>query len=393
MQKYIHDCLKNNTRSITKDLTKPQRKAVEEMIRGLFTCEKPILRHMVQNSDISAKKQAEKYSCHLGNIDIAKEIDRFALKRAKNKVKQDTIIAYDLSDISKECAKKMEKIARVFDGSKRRITNGYTLHGVGINCLLTRFKIHNGDKYFQNQTRREIVTEIAEKVDRKGIWVFDRGNDDKQFFKFLSSELRVRFIARLKENRQVVLKKTGDKIQVKYLKPGKYRVYLMDKNNYAIDSSSEYTLTIQQHLKNHEPIRLISNLSYQRYSKCKTVTMYLERWGVENIFKRIKTKFGLEKIRVLSYKKLINLVALTQLAVIISTLIFTTLQKSTAAMISGLLLLYKRFMKTKSLSLNLDSFITFLKDSLDPIVFRNHSPPTNQLPLFSRRQVEKMGSF
>ncbi|MCF7830403.1 transposase [Candidatus Gracilibacteria bacterium] len=392
MNKYIHDSIRNNLRSIISGCSVPQQKAITEVVRGLFTEGSPILRHLAQNQEVSAKKQGDKYAHHLGNVVLTKKVEKFALKRAKPEIKHDTIIAYDLSDISKECSRKMDKIARVWDGSKRKVTNGYTLHGVGINTMLCRLKIHNGDKYFQNQLRREIVTKIANKIDKKGVWVFDRGNDDKNFFRFLSSELKVRFIARLKENRQVVLKKTGVLIKVKNLKPGKYPIFLMNRYNQKPETSMEYVLVIKKHLDNDEPIRLISNLHYYRYSKNKIVTMYLERWGVENIFKHVKTKFGLESVRVLDYQKLLNLVALIQFATIISTLIFASLLQSTTALLSGLLLIYKRFLKVKSLNMNIDSFISFMKTALNPFVFRNHSPP-NQQNLFSFPHLKKLGSF
>lgn len=388
MYKYIQDSIKNNSRSVLKDLTKPQQKALSEVIRGLFTAGEPILRHIAQDETKSAKKQAEKYSHHLGNVRIQKKVEELALKQTKKQIRKRTVIAYDLTDIAKESAKKIEKLSRVFDGSKRKIATGFLLHGVGINGILTKFQMHDSDQFTTNQIRKKIVTEISEKLDKKGIWVIDRGNDDKQFFKFLRQDLKVDFIARLKSNRQVVLKKTGDKIQVKNLKSGKYTVYLMKKNNDHVDIGSEYTLVISNHLKDKEPIRLLHSLKYS-YSKNQIVNMYLERWGVENIFKRVKDKFELEKIRVLKYEKFVNLVALIQFAVLVSTITFLKIQQSTNVLIIGVLMHYKKFMKLKTLSFNLDSFITFMKNSLKPLSFRLEKPP-NQLNIFSKCQLDKL---
>ena len=55
------------------------------------------------------------------NIGIKNNVDAFALNKAKKSIEQTTIIAYDLTDISKENSRKMEKISTVFDGSKRKI--------------------------------------------------------------------------------------------------------------------------------------------------------------------------------------------------------------------------------------------------------------------------------
>ena len=279
MYKYIQDSIKNNSRCVLNGLTKPQQKALSEIVRGLFTAGEPILRHIAQDKTKSAKKQAEKYSHHLGNIQIQEKVEELAMKQAKKQIRKRTIIAYDLTDIAKESARKIEKLSEVWDGSRRKVTTGFSLHGVGINGILTKFQMHDSNKHTTNQIRTKIVTEISEKLNHKGIWVFDRGNDDKQFFKFLRQNLEVDFIARLKENRQVVLKKTGDIIQVKNLKEGKYLIYLMNRNNYKIDMTCEYTLIISNHLEDKEPIRLIHSLKYG-YSKNQIVNMYLERWGV-----------------------------------------------------------------------------------------------------------------
>ena len=110
MMKYIHDTIQNASRSIFKGLTGPQKKAVTEIIRGLFVAGEPVLRRLAQNPRKSSKRQGDKYSFHLGNIDLPDVVEEMALKRAKGEVKRNTIIAYDLTDVSKGSAKKTEKL-------------------------------------------------------------------------------------------------------------------------------------------------------------------------------------------------------------------------------------------------------------------------------------------
>ena len=392
MYKYIQDSIRNNSRCLFKGLTLPQKKAVSEVIRGLYTAQTLVLRHLVQDREKTAKKQGEKYSHHLGNVELKEAVESLAIRKVKGEIRKDTVIAYDLTDISKEASKKMERISKVFDGSKRKVTNGFTLHGVGVNNILLKLEVHNGNKYTINQIRRGIIEKYSEIFKGKGIWVFDRGNDDKRFFKFLRHIAKVQFIARLRSNRVIVVKKTGAIMKVSELPVGQYTVYLMNYNNTKVDKRYEYKLTIRKHLKNKQPIRLLSYLEHD-YSSKETVDMYLERWGIENIYKRIKQKFKLEKIRVLNYQKFVNLIALTQFAVIVSTITFINIQKLTYSLISGVLIYYRKFLKTRSLSFNLDSFISFMQFALKPLVARPRSPPSKQLNLLSRRQLEKLGSF
>ncbi len=392
MYKYIQDTIRNNSRSVTTGMTKPQKKSFAEIVRGLFVEQRPILRHLAQDKMKTAKKQGEKYSYHLGNIRLQGKIEEFSFNRAKSEVKRNTIIAYDLTDLAKESAKKIPYLSRVFDGSEGTVTNGFTLHGLGVNNILLKLEMHDGEHYTQNQIRRRIISDYSMKFHGKGIWVFDRGNDDKAFFKFLRRKAKTQFICRLRENRQVIMKETGALFRIKEMPPGKYSVYLLNAHNTNVDRRFVYTLVIQKHLEDKEPIRLLSSLK-DEYSAEQIVDMYLQRWGIEKIFKRAKYKFNLEKIRVLNHQKFVNLICLVQFAINLSTITFINMQKLTHSLISGVYFCYQIFLKQKSLRFNLDSFITFLKNALKPLLFRAERPPPNQPSLLSIRSLEKLGSF
>lgn len=392
MNKYIQDTIRNNSRCILRGLTRPQSKAISEIIRGLFIKATPVLRHLVQDETKTAKKQAEKYALHLANINLKPSVDEFALRRAKTEIKKNSVIAYDLTDINKECAKKMAGLSRVWDGSKKKSAPGYTLHGVGVNNLLLKLEVHDGEVNTQNQTRRKIIEKMNATFKRKGIWVFDRGNDDKDFFTFLRHKLKLQFIARVKDNRKVWLLKTRAYINIKNLPSGHYTVHLMQRWNSKPDKRYKYTLIIGRHPDEKDPVRLIAYLK-DNYSIGQIITMYMQRWGIENIFKRAKTKFGLEKIRVLDHQKFVNLIALIQLALNLSTITFIQIQKLTYSLISGVLLAYRKFIKLKNLTFNLDSYISFLKYSLKPLIIQPKRDPPEQLNLFSRRQVVKLGTI
>jgi hypothetical protein len=79
-------------------MTRPQQKAVAEVVRGLFTKGQPILTHLAQNPACSAKKQAEKYSYHLGHIDLTACVEAIALRKIAATVRKNTVIAYDMTD-------------------------------------------------------------------------------------------------------------------------------------------------------------------------------------------------------------------------------------------------------------------------------------------------------
>ncbi|QQR55419.1 transposase [Candidatus Peregrinibacteria bacterium] len=388
MNKYIQDFITNKCRSIFTGLTLPQKKALAEVLRGLFVEATPILRHLAQNKEVSAKKQGNKYSHHLGNVDLQKKVEDFSVRAVASEIRKNTVIAYDLVDLSKPSAKKMEKLSQVYDSSEGSIEPGFLLHGVGVNNLLLKLRFHHNDKEFLGQVRKAILEELTQVFDHKGIFVFDRGNDDEKLFRDLRQVLKVQFIARVRENRTVVLKETGVLISVKELPEGSYEVFFDEKWKSAWGSLPQSAHTEPSGRK--EPIRLIYSLK-DSYTAEQIVNLYLERWGIEKSFKRVKQKFQLEKIRVLSLKKFINLIALTQFAMNLSVLMFRKVQALTHSLVTSVVSNYKGFIAKKSLTFNLESFITFLQNSLQSLQF--HAPPKRQPSLFSFRQLKKLGSF
>lgn len=391
MQKYIQDTINNNLRPIISPLTRPQQKVITEVTRGLFTAQEPILKSLVQYEDISIKKQCEKYSYHLGNIDITTAVDQAALRKANTQIQRDTIVSYDLSDIQKEHAKKMEGLHDTWDGSKRKKSRGYMLHGVGMNNVLLKLQVHEADTKTLPQVRKEIMEEIIPILDGNGIWVYDRGNDSKGFFQELLQVHKVRFIARVKSNRHVVNMKTGEYLAVENLPPGVYQVMLLNQYNTQVDwKSGPLILVINQHLDEKQPIRLLTNLVYADYGTKHILRMYLDRWGIENMFKRAKERFNLEKVRVLRYQRLVNLIALIQFAMNVSSSLFLAIQKKTTGLIVAVLMLYKQYQKKYCVSFNVHSFISFMQISLKPLQRHAPRPPPVQTSLLSQSILQSL---
>lgn len=388
MEKYITDAIHNSLRSISSSCTRPQQKAIAEMVRGLFTKEKPLLTELAQNPALTTKKQAEKYSYHLGNVDLRDAVEAFALRRAASTVRRNTVIAYDCTDINKDDAEKMEGLCGIWDGSEGKGAKGYELHGIGVNGILLALRVHDDNTHFSPGTRLETVWHVAKALDGKGIWAIDRGCDSLGFYRDLRHELKVRFIARVKENRKVVLVKTGEHLSITDLPEGRHAVHLMGDKPHTVDPDV-YLLVIHKEKDRKQPMRLLTNLCWEEFSDAQIVTMYLERWGIENTFRSAKVCFGLEKIRILNFRKICNLVALIQFVLVLSAHLFRTIQKSTYTLVVALLQTYKCFLKKRSLTLNFDSFVRFMRQSLPPLIHRTRSPP-EQLPLFSWRQRRQM---
>lgn len=127
------------------------------------------------------------------------------------KIKWDTVIGCDIGDLRKKYGRAFQYMARVHDGSEGKIGPGYWLIEV---CALYRngrqkpllLRVYSQeDPEFLSQPDEvikaiELVTRYSGLL---GIWVFDRGFDDKKLL-ILLKQKRLRFIVRVGFKRDVL---------------------------------------------------------------------------------------------------------------------------------------------------------------------------------------------
>jgi hypothetical protein len=296
------------------------------------------------------------------------------------------VIAYDLTDIAKPSAKKIEKMGNIFDGSQQKPSKGFFVHGVGVGSLLWRLRLHDGDRDFLPQVRKQILEKLIKVTKNLNpIFVFDRGNDSIRLLEYLIRKSS-KFIIRLKKNRVVIWKKTGEICSVERLKPGRYTVLIQTEETKQRKTPKnkkyiEYLLVIKKDKKSKQPIRLLCSPDLDAFSDKKIVKLYLERWGVENSFKQIKTGLNLEQIRVLKFKKFQNLVSLMHLATLLNEFLFQTIKTNTKKIakqaISQICNAYLQFQKTYTRTANSHSFLVFLRTIIPTNVVHRKSlkPP------------------
>lgn len=379
MNKYTADFTRNNTNSLCNSAgcTKPQREAIREMVGSLLTKGVPVLRQMGDRKTSNAKKESERFGNHLENIDIADAVNEHAMKKACSGIGigENDVLGYDLTDSSVECSKGknpetkkgMEWVGECFDGSKRKGSHGTAMHGVGVNGILLRLRVHDSEKEFLPQVRKSILDEIIGKIGCKGIWAFDRGNDDGKLFRYLNGmkidgkAAAIKFIVRLKNNRDIIRKDTGEVLKLEAMNCGRYEVHIRDERG-KIDAKNTYLLVIRKHCKKYKtPIRLLCGLSLKGFSGKTLVKKYLGRWGVEDSFKRIKSLYCLEDIRVMKRERYVSLVALIQFVSVLSAKLYEKTQEKTSFLASSMKAAYAKYLRKESLTENLHSFGTFLR--------------------------------
>jgi len=378
----LHDLIHKSLRAVIGKCSRPQQKAVKEILLSIFREGTTVINHLTDtNRKVKVGKQAERLRHHLENIDISSVVEK-RVWRTLPVISDDTVIAYDLGDIAKPCAKKMEGLHDIFDGSERKWSTGYMTHGVSIHDQPVIFRIHDHNTCTLNQTRLSIIDDLIGRFGTKGIWTFDRQNDDQKLFTALS-ERKVRFIIRLKKNRNLIRKDTGEIIRTEAFPVGRYEVIIPN-------TKEEYFLVVHQKHNHLPPIRVITNVKGVTKIE-EVIETYLQRWDMENLYKQMKTKYDLESVRLLSLKKITNLLALVQLTTSINNLSFERSQKEEEQK-SAIALAFRQYYSLRCLTPNRFSFADFLS-TLIPASSLTKKKPTNQLSLLSWRQMGKMGVF
>ncbi len=161
---------------------------VEEMLYGIQARGSVRLSEVASSLEerISLKKVIERLSRNLDRRGLAQGIAKAVLKEGAVKVKEDTLLILDPTDITKKYATKMEYLAQVRDGSDKVLGRGYWVNTVvgaevgssEITPLVHQLYSQNAKEFVsENQEMIEAVRTLSEATDGRGIFVFDRGGD------------------------------------------------------------------------------------------------------------------------------------------------------------------------------------------------------------------------
>ena len=148
----------------------------------------------------------------LGRWGLWRKITDSLCQMASSRVKEDTLLVLDISDIAKKYARRMEYLATVHDGSEGTLTNGYwTCSVIGaeggermLTPLYTRLYSQAGPDFrSENAEVCKAISSVSEHTEKRGIWVLDRGGDRREIIHHLLGN-KLRFIIRLKVDRHLV---------------------------------------------------------------------------------------------------------------------------------------------------------------------------------------------
>ena len=107
--------------------TKPVQRFIEQMVYGIVVSKDVKLSQISRalEETIAVKKTEDRLSINLGREHLAEELMEEVARLGKRKVREETLLIIDVSEISKSHARKMEYLEKVRDGSTGEIRDGY----------------------------------------------------------------------------------------------------------------------------------------------------------------------------------------------------------------------------------------------------------------------------
>lgn len=312
---------------------KPTARFIGDMMYGIMAEKDVKLSSVVRalKEKTTPKKVEDRLSRMLSSKGLEHGLHDAIAAEGARKVHRDTLIVIDPSDVQKPYAKKMEHLAKVWDGSRGEVGDNLGYWGcMAVACesggrrpVPLHFRLWSADSpgfVSENEEVRDVVKTISRHTKRRGVYVYDRGGDNIEFYRFLLSE-GLDFIVRLKERH---VKSWGRKVTCGELA---WQCRMLYREVVTFDHhGAERRVTIEfgvvpvrlpdipdrlLHMVvvrgfGKQPMMLLTTLakSTSRSSLWQVVEGYMTRWRVEDTIRHVKQSYGIEDIRLFKYDKL-----------------------------------------------------------------------------------------
>ena len=324
---------------LSKGLGLVSTRFVEEMIYGLSSGGSVRLTEIGRSleEEVSLHATHKRLSRNLAREDLGTKISQEILELGARRIKDNTLLIVDPSDLTKKYAEKMEYLADVRDGSDKTIGSGYWLCEV-IGCEVGSNEITPLAETLWSQKAPGFVSEndevlrLVKKVHQttggRGILVYDRGGDRRTFLVPWTQDDSCRYLIRQRGDRQLLYKgklkkgvdlaetcKTPYRETIIKEKDGTEKVYFLDYGFIPVRLPEHaarplWLVVIKGFGK--KPLMLLTTEPMRRHRKTIkwALDAYLTRWRIEDTIRFLKQGYDFEDVRVLTYQRLKNMATL-----------------------------------------------------------------------------------
>ncbi len=329
--------------------SKTEFRFLKDMVRGILTSQSCILRQIAQSLEekIDLEKVCKRLRHHLDKPDLNERITEQQIRKSCYRTSRDTLYIVDPSDIFKPSAQKMEGLSRVRDGSTGEQVNGYeTLNIISVEKkneemllkpLVSELFSYEEETETAKMKIFDSIISIIIASNNKGVYVFDRGFDDRKVFSFLARQ-KAGFIVRSKTYRDLYYQGKKMKFKEAIKEANLSHTFTIEKKNRKGKTKKtvvnagilDVEISLLPHPRKKDPVNLPVKLMVAKYknggywylygylpnhsdlSERELIEFlfnsYKVRWKIEEVHRHIKQDFGWEGMRLgkLKRMKLLN---------------------------------------------------------------------------------------
>ena len=317
----------------------PAKKFAFEMLFGLCASGSVLLTEVGRKlpSDISLHAVEKRLSRQLGSArwDESSLAERYVAWVAP-RIKPDTVLALDTSDIRKAYAKRMECLGQVHDGSTGEIVTGYWLLSVEAHqadgrrqgLYFQAWSAQAAEFESENREMLKAVEMVERYAPRRALWVIDSAGDRSHLHRAFK-RLKLRYLVRVKRERVVSWHGERRKVMAvaqEVLWCGSFRFahrtprgrWRRSRVRYGFErimwQEEAYSLVVAEGVSDERLVLWTSEVVTKAEEAEWVVRAYLRRWAVEDANRVIKQEFALERIRVTDWLRVRRLVLLVGIA-------------------------------------------------------------------------------
>ena len=318
---------------------KPVARFIGDMVYGIMVEKDVKLSSVVRalKEKTTPKKVEDRLSRMLSSDGLEAGLHDVIAAEGAKKVHKDTLIILDPSDVQKPYAKKMEYLAKVWDGSKGEVGDNLGFWGcMAVACesggrrpVPLHFRLWSaGSPGFvsENEEVKAIVDGITRHTKKRGIFVYDRGGDNIEFYRhFLDKGLD--FIVRLKERyvrswkRNVMCGELAWQCTMRYREAVSFDHHGTERRvtiEFGVvpvrlpDIPDRLLHMVVVKGFGQKPMMLLTTLANDttREALWQVVEGYITRWRVEDTIRHVKQSYNLEDLRLFKYVKIKSMAAL-----------------------------------------------------------------------------------
>jgi hypothetical protein len=321
----------------TLGMNKSQRRLVKEMVWGILMSRSGTLSKIagwISGTGTRLLSRVKRLSRGLRGDWEEEQVGRNHLHAVGAMVGQESSVVIDISDIRKERGEKFEYLSRVRDGSTGETVLGYEFitvtavvgKGRQMPLYLAPYSPRAPEYESENKEILRAVETVAGVIGEKGIWVADRGFDNKWLFNELG-ERRLRFLLCAHRERTVIVENEKQNVQKvveqmelgSYLHIGKrgtkkgfdirYGACEVELPEYWDASRRQqvnqklWLLVVQGYGAKGKRVFFYTNVELEdQDQRRQMVRRYADRWAVEEEIEFLKRRLQMEDVRVRTWR-------------------------------------------------------------------------------------------